>query len=182
VADNLTETQRKECMSNIHSKDTTPEVLLRNGLWHLGFRYRINDKHLPGRPDIVLPKYRTAIFVHGCFWHGHQNCSKYSTPKSNTDYWTAKISRNQQRDQEVWRQLVAKGWFVTIVWECQLKKSVLDETIKHVTTELLENGEELRRIQEERRLSRLAYLHDQKCRKEKTESLIAEIKSHKLSI
>ena len=124
-------------MSNIHSKDTTPEVLLRNGLWHLGFRYRINDKHLPGRPDIVLPKYRTAIFVHGCFWHGHKNCSKYSTPKSNTDYWTAKISRNQQRDQEVWRQLVAKGWFVTIVWECQLTPKRIEETMLRV--ELLLN-------------------------------------------
>ena len=165
-------------MSNIHSKDTTPEVLLRNGLWHCGFRYRVNYKRLPGCPDIVMPKYRTAIFVHGCFWHGHKNCSKYSVPKSNTDYWTAKIARNQQRDQDVWRQLVAKGWFVIIVWECQLKKSVLDETIKHVSAEINDNGKQLHLIREERKQSRLTYLQAQKSRKEKTATLIAEIKSH----
>lgn len=99
-----------------------PELKLRHSLWHLGFRYRVNDKRLPGSPDIVLPKYRTVIFIHGCFWHGHRDCKFYTVPKTNTEFWTAKVARNQERDQEVWRQLETKGWAVVIVWECQLKK------------------------------------------------------------
>ena len=90
-------------MAAIHSATTKPELKLRLALWRLGIRYLVNEKRLPGKPDIVLPKYRTAIFVHGCFWHGHKNCKNASTPKTNTEFWTAKITRNQQRDQEVWR-------------------------------------------------------------------------------
>ena len=116
-------------MSHIHSASTKPELLLRKSLWRLGFRYRANDKRLPGKPDIVLPKYHTVIFVHGCFWHGHKDCPNYTVPKTNTEFWTKKITRNQERDQETWRQLEAKGWYVLIVWECELKKARYDDTV-----------------------------------------------------
>ena len=120
-------------MSSVHNKNTKPELLLRHSLWHLGFRYRVNDKRLPGSPDIVLPKYRTVIFVHGCFWHGHKDCKNYTVPKTNTDFWTAKIARNQQRDQDTWRQLEAKGWNVIQIWECELKPSVRQATLQRLT-------------------------------------------------
>ena len=107
--------QRHHIMSQVHSFNTKPEMRLRFAIWRMGFRYLVNDKRLPGKPDIVLPKYRTVIFVHGCFWHGHKGCKKYTIPKTNTEFWTAKVSRNQERDQEVWRKLEAKGWSVIIV-------------------------------------------------------------------
>ena len=162
-------------MSSVHSASTKPELKLRHILWQLGFRYRVNDKRLPGKPDIVLPKYRTVIFLHGCFWHGHQGCHHYSVPKTNTDFWAAKINRNQERDQEVWRQLEAKGWSVIIVWECQLKKTVLDETITRVEAEILLNGEHHRQEQEERKASRTAYLQERKAKKEREAALKAEL-------
>lgn len=137
MADVLTPDQRHHNMAAIHSASTKPERKLRLALWRLGFRYCVNDKMLPGKPDIVLPKYRTVIFIHGCFWHGHKDCKYYTVPKTNTDFWKAKVARNQERDQEVWRQLEAKGWSVIIVWECQLKKAALDETIGRVRTEML---------------------------------------------
>ena len=149
---------------------------LRQALWRLGFRYRVNDKRLPGKPDIVLPKYHTVIFIHGCFWHGHKGCKYYTVPKTNTDFWTSKITRNQERDQEVWRQLEAKGWSVIIVWECQLKKAVFDETIRRVEAEIHQNGENYRKAQAERRTAREAYLQDRRARKERESELMAEIK------
>ncbi len=152
LSDIHTAEQRHRNMAAIHSSSTKPELELRHALWRHGFRYGINDKQLPGKPDIVLPKYRTAIFVHGCFWHGHKECSKYTIPQTNTDFWTAKIKRNQERDQEVWRQLEAKGWFVIIVWECQLKKPVLDGTVARVKSELLTNRESYLRREKERAL------------------------------
>ena len=117
-------------MSQIHSSSTKPELKLRRALWSLGFRYRVNEKRLPGKPDIVLPKYRTVVFIHGCFWHGHKGCKYYTVPKTNTEFWKAKVVRNQERDQEEWRQLEAKGWAVIIVWECQLKPSVREKTLE----------------------------------------------------
>lgn len=154
-------------MSRVHSASTIPELKLRHALWHQGFRYRVNDRHLPGSPDIVLPKYHTVIFIHGCFWHGHKGCKNYTIPKTNTDFWTAKVARNQERDQEVWRQLEAKGWFVIIVWECQLKKALMDETIDSVKSEILRNGETFRQIKEDRRKSREVYRREQKARNER---------------
>ena len=162
-------------MKQVHSASTKPEMKLRNALWHLGFRYRVNVKRLPGSPDIVLPKYHTVIFVHGCFWHGHKDCKNASTPKTNTDFWTAKITRNQERDQKVWRQLEAKGWYVIIVWECQLKKVVLGETIARVEAEIIHNGERYQQEQEERKVSRLAYLQERKAKKEREVALKAEL-------
>lgn len=175
MADTITPAQRHYTMSQVHSSSTKPELKLRRALWSLGFRYRVNVNRLPGSPDIILPKYRTAIFVHGCFWHGHKDCKNASMPKTNTDYWTSKITRNQERDQEAWRQLEAKGWFVIIVWECQLKKAVLDETIARVETELRQNGITFRAAQDERRIAREEYLKERKALKDREVALKAEL-------
>ena len=175
MADNRTQEQRHRNMAAIHSASTKPELKLRRTLWRLGFRYRVNDKKLPGKPDIVLPKYKTVIFIHGCFWHGHKGCKFYTVPKTNTDFWTAKISRNQERDQEEWRQLEAKGWSVIIVWECQLKKAALEETIRRVEEEIHLNGQQYQESMEERKASRLAYQQERKAQKEREAALKAEL-------
>lgn len=175
MPDNHTPDQRHRNMAAVHSASTKPELMLRHALWHLGFRYLVNVKHLPGSPDIVLPKYRTVIFVHGCFWHGHKDCKNASIPKTNTDFWTAKIARNQERDQVVWRQLEAKGWSVVIVWECQLKKAVMDETIANIEAEIIHNGETLRQAQEDRRKAREEYRLEIRSRKEREAALKAEL-------
>ena len=164
-------------MAAIHSASTKPELRLRYALWYQGLRYRVNDKRLPGRPDIVLPKYRTVIFVHGCFWHGHKDCKYYTVPQTNTEFWMAKVARNQERDQEVWRKLEAKGWSVIIVWECQLKKANLEETINRVSGEIVRNGETYRAAKEERRKAREEYRRERKARKEREQSLLEEVKS-----
>lgn len=176
MADILTPKQRHLNMAAIHSSSTKPELKLRHALWRLGFRYRINVRHLPGKPDIVLSKYHTVVFVHGCFWHGHYNCKEYSIPKTNTEFWTTKVDRNQKRDQEVWRQLEAKGWFVIVVWECQLKKAVFDETLNRVAAEIVKNGERYHDFQEERRLSRKEYLKERRAQQERSAMLMKEIK------
>lgn len=170
----MTPEQRFKCMSHNRAKNTGPEMLLRHLLWSLGFRYRLNAKDLPGSPDIVLPKYRTAIFVHGCFWHGHKDCKYYTIPKTNTDFWVAKVARNKERDQEVWRKLEAKGWYVIIVWECQLKMGKLEETVERVAKEVVKNGEAYRVEQEARRKAREEYRREQKERREKEQILKKE--------
>ena len=162
-------------MAAIHSASTKPELKLRQALWRLGFRYRVNDKRLPGKPDIVLPKYRTVIFIHGCFWHGHKDCKFYTVPKTNTDFWTAKIARNQERDQDVWRHLEANGWAVIIVWECQLKKAVLEETIGRVKEEVICNGELYRTALEARRASREAYRKERRVQKAREAAMKVEL-------
>ena len=172
----MTPEQRFKCMSHNRAKNTGPELKLRHVLLRYGFRYRINDKRLPGTPDIVLPKYRTVIFIHGCFWHGHKDCKYYAVPKTNTEFWTAKVTRNQQRDQEVWRQLEAKGWYVIIVWECELKKAAFKETVARVRDEILRNGEAYLSAQEERRRSRETWLQLRKEHREKESALIAELR------
>lgn len=177
MSDVLTPVQRHQNMAAIHSASTKPEQKMRRVLWHRGFRYRVNDNRLPGRPDIVLPKYRTAIFVHGCFWHGHKDCKYYTVPKTNTEFWMAKVARNQERDQEVWRKLEAKGWSVIIVWECQLKKANLEETIDRVAGEIIRNGEAYRAAQEERKKAREEYMRERRERKEREQSLLEEVRS-----
>ena len=154
MSDKFVPNQRHRIMAAIRATNTKPEVELRHALWELGFRYRVNDKRLPGSPDIVLPKYKTLIFVHGCFWHGHKGCSKYTVPKTNTDFWVAKVKRNQERDQEVWRKLEAKGWSVIIVWECELEKSRLQETVARVSAEIKANGVLYQQRRQERRAER----------------------------
>lgn len=107
-------------MSGIRSKNTRIEVSLRKALFARGFRYRINDARLPGKPDIVLPRYRAVVFVHGCFWHGH-DCALFRMPASNTDFWRAKIDANRVRDERACGELAALGWRVAVVWECALR-------------------------------------------------------------
>ena len=119
-------------MSRIGARDTKPEILVRKGLHRLGFRYRLHAKDLPGKPDIVLPKHRAVIFIHGCFWHGHAGCHYFRVPKTNTDFWKAKIERNQERDVTVRQRLVKSGWRVLTVWECatrQVSNDLLIQTI-----------------------------------------------------
>lgn len=163
-------------MSHIHTSATLPELQLRHALWRRGFRYTANDKHLPGSPDIVLPKYHTVVFVHGCFWHGHDGCKRYTIPKTNTDFWTAKVARNKERDQETWRQLEAKGWSVIIVWECQLKKSVFEDTLNRVQAGIRRNGEAHRIAAEERRRAQKEYKRECRQRKEHDTLLHAELR------
>lgn len=128
--DKLTEEQRHRNMAAIRGKDTKPELLVRKYLFSRGFRYRLNHPRLPGHPDIVLRKYRTVIFVNGCFWHGHENCKYFRLPKTNIDFWQKKIERNKERDKEEQCQLAAMGWHCITVWECQLKSKVREQTLE----------------------------------------------------
>ena len=132
MSDKLTPQQRHYCMSRIRGKATKPEIKVRHWLWSHGYRYRLNVKSVPGKPDIVLRKYRTAIFVNGCFWHGHVGCSKYVVPKSNTKFWLTKIERNRERDQRNYKDLHDAGWHVIVIWECQLKKTIIESTMRDV--------------------------------------------------
>lgn len=170
--DTFTASQRHEIMASVRSEATAPELILRHALWHNGFRYRINDKRLPGSPDIVLPKYRTVLFVHGCFWHGHANCSRFTIPKTNPEYWSAKISHNKQRDQEVWRQLESKGWAVIIVWECQLKKTIRKKTVANVCDEIINNGVLYYKEKEERKRAREVYRNEIRVKQERRAFLL----------
>lgn len=163
-------------MVAIHSSSTNPERVLRHLLWRQGFRYLVNDKRLPGKPDIVLPKYRTVIFVNGCFWHGHKGCTKYTIPKTNTEFWVAKIARNQERDQEVWRKIEAKGWYVIIVWECEIEKAKLKKTLERVTSELWHNLDSLNLIKNERKINRIAYLNERKRKRALSDAVMTELR------
>ena len=176
MPDRHTTDQRHRNMAAIHSFSTGPELKLRHALWRMGFRYRMNDKRLPGKPDVVLPRYRTAVFVHGCFWHGHRGCKYNTIPKTNTDFWRAKIVRNLERDQEVWRQLEAKGWFVIIVWECQLKKELLSQTITKIQADLLHNLKVLEQEKEKRLIIQEHYKMERQAKKEREASLNEELK------
>ena len=141
----LSHEQVHKYMAAIGSKDTKPEMIVRKGLWKRGFRYRLNHRRLPGHPDLVLKKYRTCIFVNGCFWHGHgvalppqienlelriksSECCKI--PKTNREFWVAKIRRNQERDIEEQKRLAEMGWHCITIWECELKPSKREETLK----------------------------------------------------
>ena len=156
MSDTMTPQQRHYCMSRIRSKDTTPEKRVRQWLWQHGYRYRLCVKGVPGKPDIVMRKYRTAIFVNGCFWHGHgvelivnseeiivnggsvgianSNCCKI--PKTNREFWINKILRNQERDQKNYQILQENGWQVIVLWECQLKPKLLEKTMRQVEVAL----------------------------------------------
>ena len=128
--DKLTKEQRHLCMSAIKGKNTKPELLVRKFLFSRGFRYRLNHPRLPGHPDIVLRKYRTVIFVNGCFWHGHEGCKYYVLPKTNTEFWKEKIGKNKERDLKERMQLRNMGWHVVLLWECQLKSKVREQNLK----------------------------------------------------
>ena len=135
MTDRLTPAQRHLVMSHIHGKGTKPELKVRQWLWRHGYRYRLNVKSVPGKPDIVMRKYRTAIFVNGCFWHGHPTCCKI--PSSNQEFWVNKIRRNQERDRHNYQLLHDNGWQVIVIWECQLKPKHIEQTMNEV--ELLLN-------------------------------------------
>ena len=149
MTDKMTPAQRHYCMSRIHGKGTKPELKVRQWLWRHGYRYRLNVKSVPGKPDIVMRRYRTAIFVNGCFWHGHfvqlpvdscqlivnSSCCKIS--QTNREFWVNKIKRNQERDQQNYQVLNDNGWQVIVVWECQLTPKCIEETMLRV--ELLLN-------------------------------------------
>ena len=137
MTDTLSLTQRHYCMSRIRSKNTKPEILVRKWLWQHGFRYRLNVKNIPGNPDIVMRKYKIAIFVNGCFWHGHDGCSKFVMPKSNTEFWESKIFGNKERDLKNYRLLKNSGWKVIVIWECQLGTAEVEETMTGVMRQIL---------------------------------------------
>lgn len=135
MADNHTKEIRSMNMSHIRSTNSKPEEIVRKYLFSKGFRYRKNVKKLPGCPDIVLPKYRTVIFVNGCFWHKHA-CPRFVWPSSNQEYWRPKILRNVERDQLNRQELEAMGWKVIVVWECELKKKVRDARLTELEAEI----------------------------------------------
>lgn len=129
MADVHDKATRSYNMSQVKSKDTKPEMLVRKYLHAHGFRYKLYDKTLPGKPDIVLPKYKTVVFVHGCFWHGHKNCKYATIPKTRTEWWTQKINRNKELDKINSAKLRKLGWKVLVVYECSLKKVKAEKTL-----------------------------------------------------
>ncbi len=150
MPDPLTPEQRRRCMQHIHGSATKPEMIVRRWLWSHGYRYRLNVKSVPGKADIVMRRYRTAIFVNGCFWHGHgavvengeltsmeESCFKM--PKSNIGFWSRKIIRNKERDSQNYKVLHDNGWQVIVIWECQLKPAKIDETMRGVEVLLNRN-------------------------------------------
>lgn len=156
MTDRFSPEQRHRCMSRIRSRNTQPERKVRQWLWNHGYRYRLCVKSVPGKPDIVMRKYRTAIFVNGCFWHGHGvsiplvethghaslqivNTPCCKIPQSNREFWVNKIQRNQERDQRNYQILRDNGWQVIVVWECQLKANLLEQTMLQVEQRLLDN-------------------------------------------
>ena len=136
MADNHTKEVRSRNMSHIRSTNSKPEEKVRKYLFSKGFRYRKNDRRYPGKPDIVLPKYKTAIFINGCFWHKH-DCPRFVWPSSNEDYWVPKILGNVERDQKNHALLIEQGWKVLVIWECQLKKKEFQATMDHLEKEII---------------------------------------------
>ena len=139
MTDRLTPTQRHYVMSRIHGKGTKPELKVRQWLWRHGYRYRLNVKSVPGKPDIVMRRYRTAVFVNGCFWHGHDDCDKFKIPQTNREFWVNKIKRNQERDKKNYQVLHDNGWQVIVIWECQLTPKRIEETMLRVELMLNEH-------------------------------------------
>ena len=128
--------KRSEVMSKIRSKNTKPEMILRKALFQKGYRYRINYKKLPGKPDIVFPKYKTVIFIHGCFWHGHDiGCIDSHIPKTNTSFWIEKIAKNKERDETNTMQILSMGWKVLTIWDCEIQqKNKIESLIEKITS------------------------------------------------
>jgi len=133
MADNVTESQRSYNMSRIRSKNTKPELIVRSMLHRLGYRFTVNgpkNKKLPGKPDIVLPKYNTVIFVHGCFWHAHENCKDFRLPMTRKEWWKTKLEGNVARDAKQQSELIACGWKVIVIWSCELKNAEMLATLE----------------------------------------------------
>ncbi len=124
-------------MSRIRSKNTQPEILVRKFLHSNGLRFRLHDKKLPGRPDIVLPKYKTIVLVHGCFWHGHTNCKDFKIPRTNTEYWVSKIKKNIEKDLSVEKALTLQKWKIIVVWACQLETNKKETNLKVLLSKIV---------------------------------------------
>ena len=139
MSDVLTKEQRHLNMSHIHGKDTKPEEIVRKYLFSRRYRYRKNDSRYPGKPDIVLPKYHTVIFVHGCFWHRHPGCRYATTPSTNREFWQKKFDQNVARDKKVQEQLKSDGWNVIVVWECEIsRKADREERLQRLERQIRE--------------------------------------------
>ena len=134
--DTFSEEKRRNIMRSIKGANTAPELAVRRYLFKHGFRFSLHRKDLPGKPDIVLRKYKTVIFVHGCFWHGHQGCLKGRLPKTNVEFWSEKIQRNQTRDKTNINDLVKLGWKVIVIYQCELKNKTIDKTMSAVIKQL----------------------------------------------
>ncbi len=154
MPDKLSIQQRHYCMSRIRSKDTRPELDVRRKLWRRGYRYRLHDRKLPGSPDLVLKKYRTVIFVNGCFWHGHKGCTKYVQPKSNKEFWQHKIMNNRERDMITVQKLETHDWNIITVWECEVSRARIEETMGRIENELKSNGAKWRELKERYKFNR----------------------------
>lgn len=139
MTDTLNEQQRHYNMSRIRSKDTKPKEIVRKYLFSKGLRFRKNDMRYPGHPDVVLPKYKTVVFVNGCFWHRHEGCRYASTPATNREFWNHKFERNVERDAREQKELRETGWNVIVVWECELKKAVREETLERLYHEITDS-------------------------------------------
>lgn len=175
MPDRMTPEQRHDCMASIHSEDTRPEQAVRRELWHRGYRFRKCVRTLPGTPDIVLPKYRTCIFVNGCFWHGHKGCSKFVMPKTRTEFWANKIARNQERDLVNIQRLESIGWSAITVWECELSKSGIENTMEKIESMLAENRTKWKEYQARRRESRKFAIEQARRRREINAIIEAEL-------
>jgi len=134
--DTFSKSKRSEIMAKVSGKNTKPEIKVRKYIFSKGFRYRKNVSDLPGKPDIVLPKYKTIIFIHGCFWHGHENCEAAELPTSNVDYWVKKVSSNVNRDYQNIQLLKKSGWNVIVIWECELKKKNEEKRLDYLVKEI----------------------------------------------
>ncbi|WP_426581853.1 very short patch repair endonuclease [Mucilaginibacter sp. R-33] len=141
MTDTVSSKRRSEIMSNVKGKHTKPEMIVRKFLHEKGFRYRLHSAKLPGRPDIILLKYKTVIFVNGCFWHGHKDCRIYVMPKTNAIFWREKIDRNMARDEIIINNLKGMGWNVIILWECALKKTKRAETLNDLVEKIISNSQ-----------------------------------------
>ena len=138
MADRLSKEKRSWNMSRIHGSDTSIEVKVRKYLYHAGFRYRKNDKRFPGKPDIVLPRYKCVVFIHGCFWHNHSGCKGATIPKTRTEFWLQKLNRNVCNDNKHTQQLKEMGWRVFVVWECEVNKA-FEETMTRLIEQIKED-------------------------------------------
>ena len=126
-------------MSRIRSRDTKPELMVRKYLFSRGLRYKLNDKHLPGKPDLSFPKFKTVVFINGCFWHGHRGCRYFVIPRTRTDWWKSKISKTRERDQKNQTELEQNGWKVITIWECELKSVNRSDNLDHLYQKICQN-------------------------------------------
>ena len=177
MAEKLSAEQRYKCMSRNRAKDTRPEKMVRKDLFRAGFRFRMNIRKLPGTPDIVLAKYRTAIFVNGCFWHGHEGCKYYTHPKTHPEFWKEKVRRNKERDEIVISRLESLGWYVITIWECEMKKDKFEETMAAVEAQLHKNLDSWNAYQARRKEDRAFALEENRKRREVRAAIEAELQS-----